>query len=171
MKNFVLVIFCLGLSLVSLKAQPHGGRGPGHEQIEAARIAFITEQLNITPEQAQQFWPIFNQYEDQRDELRRSMRGSWQQIRDAESLSDAEAEALVHKLMDMRQKELDLEKAYTEKVLKVLTPQQVVQLDVAEERFKRMVLERLREQRGERDELRREGRGDRPGGHQERDRL
>jgi hypothetical protein len=54
MKRFLLVIF-LFLAGFTIRAQ-NGNR------LEALKIAYITNRLNLTPEEAQKFWPIYNQY-------------------------------------------------------------------------------------------------------------
>ena len=41
------------------------------ERVKALKIAFITEQLNLTETEAQKFWPIYNAFEDNNNKLRR----------------------------------------------------------------------------------------------------
>ena len=35
------------------------------EKIEALKIAFITQKLQLTTDEAQKFWPVYNQYENE----------------------------------------------------------------------------------------------------------
>jgi hypothetical protein len=66
MKRLVpLLVLVLWLALPGM-AQ-NAAPGPGMQQpnggaLEAYKIAFITKRLNLTPEEAQRFWPIYNQY-------------------------------------------------------------------------------------------------------------
>jgi len=46
-------------------AQEGGGGKPDGGKLKAYQIAFITERLKLTPEEAQRFWPVFNKYEDE----------------------------------------------------------------------------------------------------------
>ena len=41
-----------------------GAQNPKEEQIKTLRIGFITKSLNLTSQEAQQFWPIYNEYSD-----------------------------------------------------------------------------------------------------------
>jgi hypothetical protein len=55
MKNiFLLLIFCS--SLASLRAQDP-------QKVKLVYVAYITKQLNLTPEEAEKFWPLHNQFE------------------------------------------------------------------------------------------------------------
>ncbi len=54
MKRFLLFAF---LFTASLKIQAQNGN-----RLEALKIAYITNKLNLSPEEAQKFWPIYNQY-------------------------------------------------------------------------------------------------------------
>jgi hypothetical protein len=54
MKRFLLFAF-LFMAGFTIQAQ-NGNR------LEALKIAYITNKLNLSPEEAQKFWPIYNQY-------------------------------------------------------------------------------------------------------------
>ena len=54
MKRFILYTFFI-LSGFSMQAQ-NGNR------LEALKIAYITKKMDLSPEEAQKFWPIYNQY-------------------------------------------------------------------------------------------------------------
>ncbi len=60
MKKFLL-IFCmfLGLGMMGFAQDNDGGR------IQALKIAYLTKKLNLSPEEAQKFWPVYNKYEDE----------------------------------------------------------------------------------------------------------
>lgn len=129
------------------------------EKIESARIAFLTERLSLSPETAQQFWPVYNQISDQRQELRRrefKMRRSL----NTDSLTDANAQQHIDQFLSLREQQLSLDREMTEKLSGILTPVQVVQLIQAEADFQRTVLRKLGERRrggrpGERPDMRR----------------
>jgi hypothetical protein len=61
MKKFILIItFAFG-SFCFVKAQDGGGKKG--EKIQALKIAFITQKLGLSAEEAQRFWPVYNQYQ------------------------------------------------------------------------------------------------------------
>ncbi len=134
---------------VTMLAQPRGGRmQEKKENIEAMKIAFITQKLDLTPEEAQKFWPVYNQYSDKIQELRKKRR---QDDKDAkhnlDDLSDKEIEQVIDQDLSNRQKELDLQKEYKVKFKSVLTMKKVAKLYAAEEQFKLVLLEKLKDRK------------------------
>jgi hypothetical protein len=117
---------------------------PRKEKVEAMRIAFITQKLDLTPDEAQKFWPVYNEFQKKRDELHKSRR---QDIKGAkeniDSLSDKQVEALVDGEMAFRQKNLDLEKEYHSKFKSVLPIRKVAKLYRAEDMFTHRLLEQI----------------------------
>ena len=63
MKQFLLIISFLGLGL-GVFAQDEPPKNDGG-RIEALKIAYITNKLNLSTEEAQKFWPIYNKYMDE----------------------------------------------------------------------------------------------------------
>ncbi len=61
MKNFLLILFLFICPVYFCNAQPPGR----DDKVEAVRMAYITSQLNLTPEEAQKFWPVYNKYFDE----------------------------------------------------------------------------------------------------------
>ncbi|MDE3211973.1 MAG: hypothetical protein KGM98_01965, partial [Bacteroidota bacterium] len=57
MKKYLLLLFVI-LIVPFAKTQAQNG-----EKIQALKIAFITQRLQLTPQEAQQFWPIYDQYQ------------------------------------------------------------------------------------------------------------
>jgi Spy/CpxP family protein refolding chaperone len=71
---FTLLLF-LTAGKGALQAQDHHSHHspPSKERlqnIQNAKIAFITEKISLTPEQSQKFWPLYNQLETERNNLR-----------------------------------------------------------------------------------------------------
>jgi hypothetical protein len=59
-KILLILVIALGVSVISV-AQDEGGKGNG-SRIEALKIAYLTKKLNLSTDEAQKFWPIYNQY-------------------------------------------------------------------------------------------------------------
>ena len=147
MKKLLLTI---GLLLIASLVYGQGD-DDAREKIKATRIAMITEKLGLSPEQAQQFWPVYNEFTDRREELVMEYR---QAERAAKARGNTEEDQ--RKLLDLRhnlkQRELNLEKDYSERLLNVIDTRQLSQLRGAEEDFRQMVREyiqrrEVREQR------------------------
>lgn len=62
MKRIILIlIIALGASVVTVAQDDDGKEGAG-SRIEALKIAYLTKKLNLSTDEAQKFWPIYNQY-------------------------------------------------------------------------------------------------------------
>ena len=117
---------------------------PRKEKVEAMRIAFITQKLDLSPEEAQKFWPVYNEFHKKRDEMMKKKREDKKGMREnIDSLSDKQVEALVDAEMAFRQKNLDLEKEYHGKFKSVLPIKKVAKLYRAEEQFTHRLLEQI----------------------------
>ena len=87
------------------------------EKIEVQKIAFITKQLDLTPEEAQKFWPVYNQFSDARKQLHKQHK---ENRKDIDNLSDSEIEKLIDNHIILDQKELDLKKKYVSFTLNLI---------------------------------------------------
>ena len=77
------------------------------EKLQAARIAFITSRIDLKPEQAERFWPIFNKYTEQREA---SMKSISQLNRGSDAITEDEAKTRIQKRLQLQQKLIDEEK-------------------------------------------------------------
>lgn len=116
------------------------------EKIESARIALITERLGLTPQQAEKFWPLYREYNQQRRLLREEFRDARQSAND-ENLTEEKSKELMKRALELRQRELNLENEYSQKMTQCITAQQVLQLRAAEHDFQQMILKRIQNQR------------------------
>ncbi|WP_018622595.1 Spy/CpxP family protein refolding chaperone [Spirosoma luteum] len=116
--------------------------GNGRQKIEAAKIGMITNRLNLTTDQAPQFWAVYNEYNAKKQELNRRVR----QLNNAPNRSGANEEQLVNGLREVnatKQKLADLDEEYMGRFLKVITPAQLTELYKTEQEFNKMLLNRL----------------------------
>ena len=115
------------------------------EKIMSEKIAFLTMEMGITPEEAQVFWPVYNQVDKERDEAIRSVFRSYKAVEDAVAAGKGEKE--LNKLLDeylaalKAQGEVE-QKAYKE-YAKVLPVEKLAKLYVAEEKFRRQHIRKL----------------------------
>lgn len=142
-----LPIFLLALLAASQPAQAQlrgraGQPGARLGQLDNAKIAFITSRLTLTQDQAQRFWPTYNEFVAKRRELNRTAR-LLRRDADNPSLSDAQLRDNFAQDFAIRQQQLNLEKDYFEKAQKVLTLRQLAQLYQAERDFTKEVLKRV----------------------------
>ncbi len=143
MKKYILSLI-INVVILSVWAQPN------HEEIkriEAMKIGYLTKNLNLTTEQAEKFWPLYNAYQNEEKTIRRQIH---QLMRNKpHEKSDAEMKEALEKGLSLKQKKLDLEKKYLDKFLGVISAKQVGALYRAEREFKHQMFRELRD-RGKR---------------------
>jgi len=116
------------------------------EQIEAQKVAFITKRMELTPDEAKVFWPVYDQYDKQLHELRKEYRESMKSKgKDLSELSDAEIEVLIDKEIEIKEEELNVRKEMHTELKKLIGPRKVAMLYRAEKEFHRELLQRLKE--------------------------
>jgi hypothetical protein len=115
------------------------------EKIKSLRIAVYTDVLKLTPQEAKLFWPVFEEYQKNLNELKYSEKKERNQAaRNFNLLTDAEAQSVLNKMIDYEQKQLDLKKKYIEEFKKVIPIKKVLLLQKAELQFKKALLEKIK---------------------------
>lgn len=147
MRIFTSILFSLFLVHAAL-----GQDDEALKKVESARIALITERLELTPEQAEKFWPLYREYVAKRQDLRREYMDARRSV-NHEKLTEEESKRLLDKGLELKEKQLALDKLYSERLTNVITTRQILQLRKAEEDFRQMLLERLERRRDARERL------------------
>jgi tRNA U34 5-carboxymethylaminomethyl modifying GTPase MnmE/TrmE len=146
MRKTLLVVLGI-LFLLNVQAQNRPDRSAYREQIKAAKVAFITNKLDLNSETAQVFWPIFNEYEKEKSELARKYydqkRGYAKDRGDYSSMSEADAKKMLEVYVIQKEAEAKIEKDYLPKFQKVLSAQQTWLLITSEAEFRRSLMQRL----------------------------
>ncbi len=137
MKKYIYIIIIIAGFTLNATAQ----KG---ERLEAMKIGFITERLNLTSEEAKVFWPIYNKFTDELKKLRSSTKGKiTEEMADMPNITDAEAEKVLSDMVNFKISEAELLKKYAAEFKKVLPVKKVVLLFKAENDFKRELLKKL----------------------------
>lgn len=152
MKNY-LIVFLICYSTILFAQQPPPGEGPprpARERVEAMKVGFLTQRLNLTAEEAKVFWPVYNKYQDELEVLRKSRRENLVNAKmNFDEMPEKDVEKAVDSELGFRQHELDLLKKYHVQFKQVLPIKKVAKLYRAEEDFKRELLDRIKENRQE----------------------
>jgi hypothetical protein len=91
------------------------------QNIEALKIAFISKQLELTPDEAQRFWPVYNQYSN---EIHVVVKND-------------------HDVLDRDQKILDIRKSYKDQFTKIIGPDRTNHLFEAEGKFRQLLIQAM----------------------------
>ncbi len=116
------------------------------EKMEAMRVAYLTNRLDLNSEEASRFWPVYNEYAQKRMELRKDLMQSKRDLRRKE-LSEEESKKEVEEQLSIQEKELSLKKNYYEKFKALLPAQKLARLEPAEMEFNQEVIRHLKERR------------------------
>ncbi|WP_100626837.1 hypothetical protein [Algoriphagus formosus] len=143
MKKFGIFLILNFLIILSVQAQR---RGIDRERLEAARIAFITTRLDLSPEQAQNFWPIFNEFNEQREEKLKQI-ASLNPRSNTDSISKEEAQRLIKQRFELQRELIEDEEAFVLKAATVISYQQILQLNSINREFARSIYQRQRQNR------------------------
>ena len=139
MKNIFLLTFLFFTTAIIAQE-----RRPAKERVDAMKIGFLTERLNLTSEEAKIFWPVYNMYSDELEKLRKSRRENIINTKEnLDELSDAELEKNVDNEIIFRQNELEIIKKYHPQFKKILPIRKVAKLYKSEDDFKRRLLEMI----------------------------
>lgn len=141
MKNFIFALFFLALPAVLWAQRPKS------EEIESMKIAFFTNKLDLSPEEAKTFWPIYNDMQAEQSNLRKERMQkmiSFKKVEEIDDLSDSQVQNLITSEFDFKQRELNLEKKYYNKLRSALPIKTVGKYYRAQEAFKRELLKKYR---------------------------
>ncbi len=118
-------------------------------RVKAARVAYLTERLGLSTGESEQFWALYNEYEDEQRAVRRQYRPG----KAVEQMTNEEAEVHLSAQMEKEEALLGLRRDYYSRMLKVVPARKLVLLEKADREFRLELVRKMRD--------RREGRGGR----------
>ena len=123
MKKYLLILLATFGSFSFTMAQ----KANGHEKIQALKVAFITQKVHLSPSEAEKFWPVYNQYDNEIRQLRANKKDG--------------------DVLDNEQKVLDIRKKYKPSFERILGAQRLNDLYNAERDFRNVLIQRLKARR------------------------
>jgi hypothetical protein len=144
--KFLLPFLLLFVSTVSFS---QGFRGK-KEKVKALKVAYITDELNLTTEEAQRFWQIYNAFDDKQAELRHEkMKAILDRFEpgSVEKLSEKEASSLLIQMKLIEENLFALRKKFIKELQAVLPAKKIIRLKKAEDDFNRQLLRQMRDNR------------------------
>ena len=144
--KFILPIILLFISSVSFSQDFKEKR----EKVKALKVAYITEQLELTTDEAQKFWPIYNAFDEKQSELRHEkMRAILDRFKpgNVEKLSEKDASNSLAQMEKIEEDLFNLKKKFIKDLQGVISAKKIIKLKKAEEDFNRELLKQMREKR------------------------
>jgi hypothetical protein len=144
MKNIIILLlgFFVMTSAIAQEEELATADSKAQEKIKAARIAFITDRLGLTPEEAEKFWPVYREFTIKRQELKKQFKENRKNPDPNKTVEQNEKESIELGL-NLKQRELDLEKEYSGKLLNVVPAQKVMALRKAEDDFRKILIDQI----------------------------
>jgi hypothetical protein len=130
MLRFLLILVGLLPAMVFCQENESTRSGNEAKKIQAMEVAYMTKELNLSPEEAQRFWPVFNKY---RDEVRTALNNR--------NTTDQ---------LERQQQVLDLRKRYRTEFSKILTQERANRVFSSEDQFRQMVRREFQKRQMER---------------------
>lgn len=118
------------------------------EQIKALKVAFLTTELDLTANEAEKFWPIYNTFDDTQFEIRHQKMKAYKNRMDDESLdkmSEKDASALLAQMESTDEELFILRKKLLKELRQVLPAVKIIKLRKSEEDFNRKLLHQYRD--------------------------
>ncbi|HSD14249.1 MAG TPA: hypothetical protein VLB74_06350 [Flavobacterium sp.] len=145
LKRILPIVFLL-ISTFSF-AQPNDEK---REQIKQLKVAFITTELNLSKEEAEKFWPIYNTFEEKQFEMRHEKMRNLKKRMDGESvdkMSEKEAATLLAQMEETEEKMFQLRKKLSSDLRPVIGSVKILKLKKAEDDFNRKLIKQIKENR------------------------
>lgn len=152
--DFLKALAAAAVILMAIPSFAQEGRGKHNEgwkeRMKSEKIAFLTNELSLTPEEAQVFWPVYNQGWEARDKSHFEVMNAYRVLDQAVAAGKSADELtnLLNAYLDAQGREASLEKNQLAAFLKVLPAEKVARLYLAEEKFRREQIHRLHQGRG-----------------------
>ncbi len=136
LKNIQLFVF---LCLFSYFAQGQTQR----QKIEELRASFLAKKLELSKDESEKFWPVYNEYQDKLLALKKQVRMAFRNL--PSNYDEKEAEELLALENKSKLAEAELTKTYNNKLKSLIGAKKMVKLHLAEDEFKREVINTIKE--------------------------
>lgn len=136
MRTIVFYILILFIGIPSY-AQKETSSRYSQEKLESAKVAFVTKRLDLSPQQAEKFWPLYNQHNEERRKLMRQINELSNAVN--ADIDDKQALELINRKFELKKEILDLENAFTKKIVEIISPVQAIKLSDVNRDFARHI--------------------------------
>jgi len=142
--TYIITTFLLLISINSLSAQRFGD-GERGERIKALWVAFVTQELDLSPEESAKFWPVYNEYMEKERTLKKSKK-KFGKLK-IDELSNAEIDKHFNDMLSVDEQLITLKREYYVKLKTAIPPRKIVQLPQIEREFKKKIIQFLQTRR------------------------
>lgn len=155
MKKPFILLLIICLTSFTLNAMVEGDsterqqqKNKRHEQIRSAKIAFITSEMDLSPEEAEKFWPVYYEYWKERSNALRKSQHALNSLsldlKQGKKLSETQIKEYLHTYFNGSLEENKIHEKYFNKLCKILPVEKVAKMYKAEEDFRIKIIHQLR---------------------------
>lgn len=120
-----------------------GNKGNAQQKIESLKMAYLTQQLDLTPKEAQKFWPVYNQYQQEMQKINQEERSNRKERNNLKNPNDQQIEQSLDRDFQLRQQALQLRENYRKQFREVIPPRKVSKLYQSEREFNMKLIQEL----------------------------
>ncbi|MBL7886872.1 MAG: sensor of ECF-type sigma factor [Flavobacterium sp.] len=118
------------------------------EQVKSMKIAYITSELDLTPDEAAKFWPLYNDFEEKQREIRQErIKNYMDRSQSSDKLTEKEATTLINQMETAEEELHQLRKKFITNLKGVLPATKILKLKKAEDEFSKKLLQQYRDKR------------------------
>jgi hypothetical protein len=141
---WMVTMVCLTISLHAQRPGLQKNSSPRFdlERVKAVKIALLTQKMNLNTEEAEKFWPIYNEYEKEQKKLKEK----FQPNKDILSMDDAAIEKHLFGYLEMEEEMVKLKKKYYQQFSKILGYRKVAILAKSDREFNFAMIDRIKNQ-------------------------
>lgn len=148
MKTSMRIIFFIAFSLIGILQMAAQKEDNHRERIKSLKAAYITDQLDLTSKEAQDFWPIYNLYQKERRKLYHREHA---EIENLENISEQEAEKMLLEYVKMEQQDYVLLRNFYRSLRKIFPAKRIIHLKKVEDDFNHRLLKEYRQRNSQDD--------------------
>lgn len=143
MRTYIVLLLLLISYNINAQKSPR-------ERVKAFKIAYITEQLDLTPQEAQKFWPIYNEHEENMEKVNRQEKNLIRDLRQQSTspdFTDSKAGEYLNDFITVEEKKASLRKQLIVSLKNIIPNKKILTLIKAEADFHKRLVQQLRERR------------------------
>ena len=145
MKKLVLIFFIL---FTVSQARAQDSDKDKWERIKALKVAYFTQELNLTDKVAEKFWPIYNRYEKARHELHKR---EHIELENVECINESEANNLLDEFLTVENEEYKIKKQLFRELREIISAKDIIKMHKLEDEFHKKLIKEYRSKKERKD--------------------
>ena len=139
LKSGISILIVLAFMVMNVSAQKRQPKGDMKQKMTEQQASFMVKKLGLNEEESQKFMPVYNEYKVELQKNRAA-----QQFDFSKELSDKDAEAQLNAMLNMRAKEIEIQRAYIRKFRAVIPASKIGMVFRSEKEYKQGVMKNIK---------------------------